>query len=641
MRGQLYDADYKPRLSGHETFPLRYGWLKKAYDAVGDARGADGSRSVFADDGAIAQFGVGKNMVRSMRHWAMAAGVVSGDGRATTEFGRYLFADDGLDPYMEDPATAWLVHWRIAGNAAYTTWFWGFSHCPVGTFDRDTLVQGLVKFARDRGWARAAVSTIRNDVLCFVRTYVPRTPSRRASYEDALESPLTELGLIGQMGRRDGFRFARGRKPTLGPGVVAYAITTFWNAYSTSQTLSFEALAHEPGSPGRVFLLDENTLADRLFGIEAASGGAYGWSETAGLKQLIREREVTDDEALAFVGGGLRFVTGAQHGLMSLADRVHVARRYRRAIRLEADLGNASALEGFICSRTASEVLESMARHVLETEQCAFTWTGPYGGGKSSLAVALGSLLGESQRLRQEAARVLGERTAALLREALPPRSRGWRILPVTGRRDRPAQVIGEAIEAAGWLPAGETVTPWSEKRVLDALAAIAARNPRAGGGLVVFIDEMGKFLEAAARDGTDIYLFQELAEVASRSGGRLLVVGILHQAFGEYAHHLSRAMRDEWAKLQGRFVDLAMSAAGGEQIDLLRRAIRSEAGCTVPRYLAEGVAQLVQGHSPELGAVLEDCWPLHPAARVPARTPFAPAIRPEPAKSLRFPQFG
>ena len=86
-------------------------------------------------------------MVRSMRHWAMAAGVVSEDGRATTAFGRHLFADDGLDPYMEDPATAWLVHWRIAGNATNTTWFWGFSHCPVGTFDRDTLVQALVKFA--------------------------------------------------------------------------------------------------------------------------------------------------------------------------------------------------------------------------------------------------------------------------------------------------------------------------------------------------------------------------------------------------------------------------------------------------------------------------------------------------------------
>ena len=177
-----------------------------------------------------------------------------------TEFSRHLFADDGLDPYMEDPATAWLVHWRIAGNATNTTWFWAFSHCPVGTFDRDTLVQGLVKFAGDRGWARAAVSTIRNDVLCFIRTYVPRTPSRRASYEDALESPLTELGLIGQMGRSAGFRLAPGRKPTLGPGVVAYATTTFWNTYSASQTLSFEALAHEPGSPGASFFLMRTRL---------------------------------------------------------------------------------------------------------------------------------------------------------------------------------------------------------------------------------------------------------------------------------------------------------------------------------------------------------------------------------------------
>ena len=138
-------------------------------------------------------------------------------------------------------------------------------------------------------------------MLCFVRTYVPRLPSRGANYEDALESPLTELGLIGQMGRRDGFRFVLGRKPTLGPGVLAYAVTMFWSRYSRAQTLSFEALAHEPGSPGRVFLLDENTLADCLMGIEAATGGVCRWSETAGLKQLIREREVTHEEALAFV----------------------------------------------------------------------------------------------------------------------------------------------------------------------------------------------------------------------------------------------------------------------------------------------------------------------------------------------------
>ena len=299
---------------------------------------------------------------------------------------------------------------------------------------------------------------------------------------------------------------------------------------------------------------------------------------------------------------------------MALADRVHVAGRYRRAIRLEADLGDASALEGFICSRSSADVLESLARHVLETDQCAFTWTGPYGGGKSSLAVALGSLLGGSQKLRQAAAAILGKPTAELLHKALPPRSRGWRILPITGRRDAPAQVIGEVIEAAGWLPAGKGRAPaWSEKRVLDALRAIAALNPRAGGGLVVFIDEMGKFLEAAARDGTDVHLFQQLAELASRSGRRLLVIGILHQAFEEYGYHLSREQRDEWAKIQGRFVDLAINAARGEQIDLIGRAIRSENGRKAPRRLARSVAQLMQGVTPELAGVLQNCWPLHP----------------------------
>ena len=298
---------------------------------------------------------------------------------------------------------------------------------------------------------------------------------------------------------------------------------------------------------------------------------------------------------------------------MALADRVHVAGRYRRAIRLEADLGDASALEGFICSRSSADVLESLARHVLETDQCAFTWTGPYGGGKSSLAVALGNLLGGSPKLRQAAAAILGKATAELLHKALPPRSRGWRILPITGRRDSPVRVIGEAIEVAGWLPAGETAPAWSEKRVLDALTGIAALNPRAGGGLVVFIDEMGKFLEAAARDGTDIHLFQQLAELASRSDRRLLVIGILHQAFDEYGYHLLREQRDEWAKIQGRFVDLAINSSRGEQIDLIGRAIRSENGRKTPQCLAKGVAQLMQGATPDLVAALENCWPLHP----------------------------
>ena len=305
-RGPLYRDDYRPHLSGHETFPLRYGWLKKAFDAIRETEHRGDNKSVFSGEDAIARFGVGRNMVSSMRHWATAVGIIEdvpGESRiATTTLGQRLFGKGGLDPYMEDPATSWLVHWRLCGRPNKTTWFWAFNHYPAAAFERETLVKGIEKLARDRGWSRAAHTTIKSDVACFVRTYVAQQlSSGKAAHEDALESPLTELGLIKPIGRHDGFRFVRGQKPSLGDGVFCYAVTDFWSDYSTAGTLSFEALAYEPGSPGRVFLLDENDLVDRLSDLEEASGGIYRWSETAGLKQLSRDRNLTTEDATDFI----------------------------------------------------------------------------------------------------------------------------------------------------------------------------------------------------------------------------------------------------------------------------------------------------------------------------------------------------
>src|SRR3546814_12368960 len=80
MPRSLFDqADHRLQFAGHETFPLRYGWLKKAYDAVVEACALDeaAGASVFNDDIAIARFGVGKNMVLSMRHWALSVEVLT------------------------------------------------------------------------------------------------------------------------------------------------------------------------------------------------------------------------------------------------------------------------------------------------------------------------------------------------------------------------------------------------------------------------------------------------------------------------------------------------------------------------------------------------------------------------------------
>ena len=302
---------------------------------------------------------------------------------------------------------------------------------------------------------------------------------------------------------------------------------------------------------------------------------------------------------------------------MALCKRVRIARRFLRSVRIDTDLGEAAALDGFVCPQSSAAALEAMARHVSETGQGAFTWTGPYGSGKSSLIVALSALLNGNAGLQDRAAKPFGRKLTNALRKALPTGTKGWRVLPVVGRRDDPVYVIGEAMKQAG-LAARMPRGGWTEAKLMDVLSDAAAAKPEDHGGIILFIDEMGKFLEAAAQDDSDLYILQQLAEAASRSNGRLIVIGVLHQAFEEYAHRLSHETRDEWAKIQGRFVDLVVDTAGEEQIELISRAIKSsgpapEDFSATAAMVAEFARRERADKDDRLGSMLKACWPLHP----------------------------
>ena len=306
-RGPLFENNDKPQFSGHETFPLRYGWLKKVFDRVAETEDEPDNRNICWDGGAIARFGVGKNMVASMRHWAKASGIIEEptgtNAVRPTELGCMLFGPDGLDPYMEHPATLWLIHWQLATQPEKTTWFWAFSYYPAITFDRDSLIRKLERLVQEnQSWPRISENTIKNDVACFIRTYVARQASGKMRHDDVLESPLTELGLIKAIGQQDGFRFVRGPKATLSDGVFVYALIDFWMRYfPNAATLSFEAVAHAPGGPGRVFLFDENDVADRLATLDEVTHGKLRWSETAGLKQVVRTIDIREEDKLSYM----------------------------------------------------------------------------------------------------------------------------------------------------------------------------------------------------------------------------------------------------------------------------------------------------------------------------------------------------
>jgi len=300
---------------------------------------------------------------------------------------------------------------------------------------------------------------------------------------------------------------------------------------------------------------------------------------------------------------------------MSLLTKVHIAQRFQRAIKIDSDFGNSESLDGFICPASSLNVIMNMAKHVSNSGQCAFTWTGPYGSGKSSLVVALGSLLNGNTGRRTKAAKIIGDSEAQNVWGKLPPKSKGWKILPVVGRRESPAKVLGDAISK---FDSRFQSDKWTDQQVVDAFSDIAAQNPRSSGGLIVFIDEMGKFLESISQDGSDIYLFQLLAEQAARSNKRLIIVGILHQAFEEYANRLSCEMRNEWSKIQGRFIDLPVNTAGEEQVELISRAIETDYSGISVREPAQCLAKIIRKHRPAsfdgLDSMLENCWPLHPA---------------------------
>lgn len=296
----------------------------------------------------------------------------------------------------------------------------------------------------------------------------------------------------------------------------------------------------------------------------------------------------------------------------TLAKSVQIARSYQRSIRLDADYGRVDALEGYICHGTARAVLSNLAKQLLLSNQRAFTWTGPYGGGKSSLALTLCSALSKNPILQAKARSVLKIDSLPIFDQALPVGGGGWLVIPVVGRRGSVVQEIAKSLARVTDQP--EPKAKVSANAIIRTLTEISATEPQ---GVLLVIDEMGKFLESSATGGDDVYFFQELAEAAARSNGQFIVIGILHQSFKQYASKLGMDSRDEWAKVQGRYADIPLVAASDEIVELVGKAIQTDVKHEFSVPVSIEIADAIRRKRPTIGdkfwESLDKCWPLHP----------------------------
>ncbi|WP_367330718.1 hypothetical protein [Sphingobacterium multivorum] len=107
--------------------------------------------------------------------------------------------------------------------------------------------------------------------------------------------------------------------------------------------------------------------------------------------------------------------------------------------------------------------------------------------------------------------------------------------------------------------------------QVFDALQKQASKLKDKQIGLIIRIDEFGKFLEYAAKNNPekDFYFLQQLTEYINNDKGNVILITTQHQDFSGYALSLSESQRNEWIKVKGRFKEIGFNVPA-EQLLLI-----------------------------------------------------------------------
>lgn len=271
--------------SGHDTFHCRHLWLKKGYDFIKKGR-------KFTDEDAVVELGVGKNMVSAINFWMKAFGILDKFGKLTS-FAKYILDDKGKDPYIEDEATLWLLHYQLVTQNIASTYSLIFNELRREKieFTKDNFVAFILRKAEEMNIAQISKNTVETDFEVLIKMYI-RTDAHSKDKEDTFSGLLTELSLIQEEKRKVDdkmityYSILTEEKTEIPDEVLLYGILDKDNF---DKSVSLYSIEQDKDQIGSVFAIGRTGLVNKIESItKSVKYKKYGivFNDHAGIKEL-------------------------------------------------------------------------------------------------------------------------------------------------------------------------------------------------------------------------------------------------------------------------------------------------------------------------------------------------------------------
>lgn len=267
----------KYTFSGHDSFHCRQLWLKKGFDFVQEGQS-------FNSEDAVVKLGVGKNMVSAIRYWLKAFNVIDNKDNPT-EFGTRLFnTENGYDPFLEDEASLWLLHYQLVKTglaSIYSIIFNEFRKEKI-LFKDDVFLNYLKRFQEANSELSFNENTVAKDFTVFVNTY--KNEEENNDVEDSYSGILSEIGLLKTIGKgkEKQYQIENSDRDNLEEAVLLFSILDNQN-YGNS--ISLNSLEYDYNSPGSIFALNRSGLLSKISEI-VSDNKNITFTDHAGIKEL-------------------------------------------------------------------------------------------------------------------------------------------------------------------------------------------------------------------------------------------------------------------------------------------------------------------------------------------------------------------